>query len=90
MPLLKQSESLIEEYTDNRVKRFFPSEFGSNTNLPDVASLSYLHPKIKFAHYVEEKAKEGLIEYTLVNTGSVQSAKIRLTVRRSSRIRSQN
>jgi NmrA-like family len=51
------------------VKRFFPSEFGSNTNLPDVASLPYLQPKIKFAHYVEEKAKQGLIEYTLVNTG---------------------
>lgn len=57
------------DYTDNRVKRFFPSEFGSNTNLPDIASIPYLQPKIKFAHYVEEKAKQGLIEYTLVNTG---------------------
>lgn len=53
------------------MKRFFPSEFGSNTNLPDVASITYLQPKIKFAHYVEQKAKEGLIEYTLVNTGGL-------------------
>jgi len=59
------------------VKRFFPSEFGSNTNLPDVASIQYLQPKIKFAHYVEEKAKEGLIEYTLVNTGGLIEYAIR-------------
>jgi hypothetical protein len=54
---------------DCRVKRFIPSEFGSNTNLPDVAAISYLQPKIKFAHYVEHKAKEGLIDFTLINTG---------------------
>ena len=58
------------EDTDNRVKRFFPSEFGSNSNLPDIASIPYLKPKVKFAHYVEDKAKQGLIEYTLVNTGA--------------------
>ena len=36
-----------------------------------MASIPYLQPKIRFAHYVEEKAKEDFIEYTLVNTGGL-------------------
>jgi hypothetical protein len=51
------------------VKRFFPSEFGSNTKLADVASVGYLQPKIKFQRHIEEKAKQGLIEFTTVMTG---------------------
>jgi NAD(P)-dependent dehydrogenase (short-subunit alcohol dehydrogenase family) len=74
--------------TDGRVKRFIPSEFGSNTNLLDVASISYLQPKIKFAHHLEHKAKEGLIDYTLINTGPSPIAY--LTSRRFPRIRHQN
>jgi hypothetical protein len=53
------------------VKRILPSEFGSNTKLADVASMPYLKAKIKFGHYVEEKGEEGLIEYTMVNTGGL-------------------
>jgi hypothetical protein len=56
-----------------RVKRFIPSEFGSNTNIPDVASIEYLQPKVKLARFIEEKAKEGLIEYTLIATGPTPS-----------------
>ena len=69
MRRLKQSTSSLFDRSNERVKRFIPSEFGSNTNLPDVGNIAYLQPKIKFAHYVEEKAKEGLIDYTIINTG---------------------
>jgi hypothetical protein len=65
----KQRMSVRKQSANNRVKRFFPSEFGSNTNLPDVGNIKYLQPKIKFARHIEEKAKQGLIEYTFVNTG---------------------
>jgi len=69
VPAFNDQYLFLDAAIEAKVKRFIPSEFGSNTNLPDVASIQYLQPKIKFAHYVEEKAKEGLIDYTIINTG---------------------
>ncbi|KAF1821835.1 NAD(P)-binding protein [Dissoconium aciculare CBS 342.82] len=46
------------------VKRFLPSEFGSNLEVPSVRRLPVYATKVKVQDYLAQKAAEGLISYT--------------------------
>ncbi len=51
------------------VKRFIPSEFGSDTCNPKARALPVFGDKIVVQDYLIKKAREGLIEYTLIMSG---------------------
>ncbi|CAG9939906.1 unnamed protein product [Clonostachys rosea f. rosea IK726] len=51
------------------VKRFIPSEFGSDTRLPKVKESPLTSGKIKVAASIQEKVSKGLIEYTSILGG---------------------
>jgi disulfide oxidoreductase YuzD len=69
VPAFNDQYLFLEAAIEAGVKRFLPSEFGSNVEIKDVASVAYLQPKIQLGHLIEKKAEEGLIEYTFVITG---------------------
>lgn len=51
------------------VKRFIPSEFGSDTRLPKVKESPLTSGKIKVAASIQKKVSKGLIEYTSILGG---------------------
>ena len=52
------------------VKRFIPSEFGSDTTNPKARVLPVYRDKVAAEDYLEIKASEGAITYTLVYNGA--------------------
>lgn len=52
------------------VKRFIPSEFGSDTTNPKARALPVYRDKVAAEDYLENKASEGVITYTLVYNGA--------------------
>lgn len=68
--------------THLRVKRFFPSEYGADPNLPFIKETPFLASKVAVREYLLEKAKQGLIEYTSIASGATHpllAMPIRLT-----------
>jgi uncharacterized protein YbjT (DUF2867 family) len=51
------------------VKRIIPSEFGSDVSVPQVAKLPVFAAKVQVREYLEKKASEGKISYTLFING---------------------
>lgn len=52
------------------VKRFIPSEFGVDTTNPKARALPVFDGKVKVQEYLEKKAAEGAITYTLIFNGA--------------------
>lgn len=62
--------NLVEAAAQAGVKRFIPSEFGSNTVNPKVAALPCYGNKVAVQKALEEKARQpGGMSYTLIMTG---------------------
>ena len=60
---------LIDAAIAAGVTRVLPSEFGCDTSNPNARKLPIFGGKVKTSDYLAEKAKEGKISYTLVETG---------------------
>ncbi|KAH6988656.1 hypothetical protein EDB80DRAFT_817148 [Ilyonectria destructans] len=58
--------TLIDAAVAAKVKRFVPSEFGSNLDIPSVRALPVFAPKVKIQDYLIEKSKSTPITYTFV------------------------
>lgn len=52
------------------VKRFIPSDFGSLTTDPAASHLPHHIPLVEIQKYLQAKAEEGLIEYTIFSIGA--------------------
>ncbi|KAK0744486.1 hypothetical protein B0T21DRAFT_279900 [Apiosordaria backusii] len=61
---------LIEAAAKAGVKRFLPTEFGSDTRNPKVRQLPIFQTKFIAQDLLEKKAKEGTLTYTLVANGA--------------------
>jgi uncharacterized protein YbjT (DUF2867 family) len=64
MAALGDQITLIDAAIAAGVKRFLPSEFGSNLEVPHVRKLPVFADKVKVHDYLQKKAAEGLISYT--------------------------
>ena len=67
---LAKQQLLVEAVVDAGVKRYIPSEFGSNTSNAMVRQLPVFKDKIIIQDLLKEKAAAGQITYTLVNNGA--------------------
>jgi uncharacterized protein YbjT (DUF2867 family) len=64
MAALGEQITLIDAAIAAGVKRFLPSEFGSNLEVPHVRKLPVFADKVKVHDYLDKKAAEGQISYT--------------------------
>lgn len=63
-------KGIIDAAIDAGVKRFIPSEFGSNLAIKVNAELPLMAPKVEIDHYLEKKAKEHPdFSYTIQTNG---------------------
>ena len=67
---LESQTLLIDASVAAGVKRFIPSEYGSCTTNPKVASFPIYVPMFKIKNYLEEKAKEGQLTWTVLACGA--------------------
>ncbi|KAI8625796.1 NAD(P)-binding protein [Xylariaceae sp. FL1651] len=68
MALSKQLH-LVEAAVKANVKRFIPSEFGSDTTNPKTAKLPVFADKIVVQEALKKEASKGSITYTIIRTG---------------------
>ena len=59
----------MEAAAKANVKRFIPSEFGSNTLNPKNAALPVFAPKIAVLEALKKEVASGALSYTLIHTG---------------------
>lgn len=52
------------------VKRYVPADYGSFTTDPEARNLQVIAPMTEIQSYIKEKAANGLIEWTLFQTGA--------------------
>ncbi|KAI9743117.1 MAG: hypothetical protein M1818_003412 [Claussenomyces sp. TS43310] len=67
---ISSQQTVLEAAIAAGVKRFLPSEFGSDLADPGIAKLPVFQEKVKFIQYLEEKAKAAPITYTLVRNNA--------------------
>ncbi|GAB7363230.1 hypothetical protein MBLNU230_g3512t1 [Neophaeotheca triangularis] len=63
---VEQQQLLIDAAVSAGVQRFIPSEFGCDTTNPKAAQLPVYKSKVETAKYLEAKAQESGLTYTLV------------------------
>ncbi|KAI0911025.1 hypothetical protein F4823DRAFT_587812 [Ustulina deusta] len=68
-PGLSKQQHLIEAAVKANVKRFIPSDFGSNAANPKAASLAVFADKIAIQKVLVQEAANGSISYTNIYTG---------------------
>ena len=66
---IKQQLLLVESAAKAGVKRFIPSEFGSNTLNEKAGALPVFQPKVQVQNALKEHANSSGMSYTLVCTG---------------------
>lgn len=72
-----KQRNIIDAAIAAGVKRFLPSEFGSNSNNPNARKLPYFAEKFKIMDYLVEKTKISSLTYTIVNNGPLLDFGIR-------------
>ncbi|KAI1337667.1 NAD(P)-binding protein [Xylariaceae sp. FL0016] len=66
---LPKQVNLIQAAVQAKVKRFLPSEFGSNTSNPKAAQLPVFAGKVVVQDALKKEAEAGKLTYTLVSNG---------------------
>lgn len=59
----------IDAAIEAGVKRFVPSEFGSDVDNKNMSEVDFMDSKAEIRKYLREKAKKGEIEYTFFQPG---------------------
>ncbi|KAE9367246.1 NAD(P)-binding protein [Stipitochalara longipes BDJ] len=67
---IEKQTLLIDASVAAGVKRFIPSEYGSCTTNPKLAAFPIYAPMFKIKNYLQEKAKEGKLTWTVLACGS--------------------
>lgn len=70
-PSMASQTNVIDAALAAGVKRFIPSEFGSDTTNPKVRALPVFRDKVAAEDYLSKKASEGAITYTLIFNGAL-------------------
>lgn len=68
LPIVAQ-KTLVDAAIKAGVKRYIPSEFGTDVLNPKTSELPVFTPKVEVTKYLEQVAKEGRITYTRVVSG---------------------
>ncbi|KAL9618675.1 MAG: hypothetical protein Q9160_006642 [Pyrenula sp. 1 TL-2023] len=68
LPIMSQ-KALVDAAIKAGVKRYIPSEFGTDVLHPRTIDLPVFMPKVQVTQYLEQVAKEGRITYTRVVSG---------------------
>ncbi|KAI9736307.1 MAG: hypothetical protein M1834_001193 [Cirrosporium novae-zelandiae] len=69
-PAFEGQKLIIDAAIAANVKRFIPSEFGSDTKLPSNQKLPVFGGKVQVQRYLEDKARTSSITYTYVVNGA--------------------
>jgi len=66
---VEDQKGFIDASIEAGVKRFVPSEFGSDVDNENMAKVNIMSDKVEIRKYLREKASKGEIEYTFFQPG---------------------